>query len=202
LAGLEDVCSRRIVGWAMDEHLQTELVERALQLALGQRQPAQGLLHHSGRGSQYAAHNYRQLLTQRKILVSMSRPGNCYDNAMKESFFATLKTEYASRPFATRAEARTAIFEYIEVFYNRQRLHSGLGLGLAISVQSSLRANSIYLFYDSTNLYPVQLNKKHKPASSILSGCMHLIATSRPGLQGHSLRQGYALKFHASFTVA
>jgi transposase InsO family protein len=127
LASLEDVCSRRIVGWAMDEHLQTELVERALQMALAQRQPAKGLLHHSDRGSQYAADNYRQLLTQREMLVSMSRPGNCYDNAMKESFFATLKTECASKPFATRAEARTAIFEYIEVFYNRQRLHSGLG---------------------------------------------------------------------------
>jgi transposase InsO family protein len=127
LASLEDVCSRRIVGWAMDERLKGELVERALRMALARRQPAKGLLHHSDRGSQYAAHPYRRLLAQEGVLVSMSRTGNCYDNAMKESFFATLKAECASRPFATRAEARTAIFEYIEVFYNRQRLHSALG---------------------------------------------------------------------------
>jgi transposase InsO family protein len=127
LASLEDVCSRRIVGWAMDERLHGELVERALHMALVRRQPPKGLLHHSDRGSQYAAGDYRRLLTQQAILVSMSRTANCYDNAMKESFFATLKTECASQPFATRAEARTAIFEYIEVFYNRQRLHSALG---------------------------------------------------------------------------
>ena len=127
LASLEDVFSRKIVGWAMDEHMETRLVEQALHMALARRQPAAGLLHHSDQGSQYASHAYRTLLEAQHVTVSMSSVGNCYDNAMKESFFATLKTECASQPFATRAQARTAIFEYIEVFYNRQRLHSALG---------------------------------------------------------------------------
>lgn len=127
LASLEDVFSRKIVGWAMDAHLETSLVERALRMALARRQPKAGLLHHSDRGSQYASGAYRALLEKQHITVSMSAVGNCYDNAMKESFFATLKTECASHPFATRAQARTAIFEYIEGFYNRQRLHSALG---------------------------------------------------------------------------
>lgn len=127
LASLEDIFSRKIVGWAMDNHMESTLVERALAMALTQRQPKADLLHHSDRGSQYASHSYRQLLAQHHITTSMSGTGNCYDNAMKESFFATLKTECASKPFATRAQARTAIFEYIEVFYNRLRLHSALG---------------------------------------------------------------------------
>lgn len=127
LATLEDVCSRRIVGWAMDDRMETALVARALRMALAQRQPAKGLLHHSDRGGQYAGHAYRELLDAHHIEASMSRAGNCYDNAMQESFFATLKTECADKPFPTRAAARTAIFDYIEVFYNRQRLHSSLG---------------------------------------------------------------------------
>ncbi len=127
LAGIEDVFSRKIVGWAMDESLETALVERALRMALTQRQPPTGLLHHSDRGSQYASGDYRALLAQHHLTVSMSRVGNCYDNAMKESFWATLKAECATQPFATRAQARSALFEYIEGFYNRQRLHSALG---------------------------------------------------------------------------
>lgn len=127
LASLEDVFSRKIVGWAMDTALESRLVERALRMALFQRQPDGDLLHHSDRGSQYTASAYRRLLAAHHITVSMSGTGNCYDNAMKESFFATLKTECVTRPFATRAQARTAIFDYIEGFYNRQRLHSALG---------------------------------------------------------------------------
>jgi transposase InsO family protein len=127
LAGIEDVFSRKIVGWAMDDHLETELVTAALHMALTQRCPAAGLLHHSDRGSQYTSAAYRTLLAQHAICVSMSRTGNCYDNAMKESFWATLKSECATQSFATRAQARAAVFEYIEVFYNRQRLHSALG---------------------------------------------------------------------------
>jgi len=127
LASLEDVFSRKIVGWAMEDSMETVLVEQALRMALTQRQPSAGLLHHSDRGSQYASDAYRALLAQHDITASMSRTGDCYDNAMKESFFATLKTECATEPFTTQAEARTAIFEYIEVFYNRQRLHSALG---------------------------------------------------------------------------
>jgi transposase InsO family protein len=127
LASLEDVFSRKIVGWAMAERMGSELVEQAMRMALRQRQPSVGLLHHSDQGSQYASDDYRALLAAHHITVSMSDAGDCYDNAMKESFFATLKTECATGPFATRAVARTALFEYIEVFYNRQRLHSALG---------------------------------------------------------------------------
>lgn len=127
LASLEDVFSRQIVGWAMAERMESGLVEQALRMALTRRQPGAGLWHHSDQGSQYASDDYRALLAAHDITVSMSDVGDCYDNAMKESFFATLKTECATGPFATRAVARTTIFEYIEVFYNRQRLHSALG---------------------------------------------------------------------------
>lgn len=127
LASLEDVFSRKIVGWAMDTSLKSHLVERALHMALFQRQPSGELLHHSDRGSQYTSADYRRLLAAHSITVSMSGTGNCYDNAMKESFFATLKSECATRPFATRTQARAALFDYIEMFYNRQRLHSALG---------------------------------------------------------------------------
>lgn len=126
LASLEDVFSRKIAGWAMADHMETELVEQALHMALTRRQPPPGLLHHSDQGSPYASHAYQTQLANHNIQVSMSRRGNCYDNAMMESFFATLKRECAVCPFATRDQARTAIFEYIEVFYNRQRLHSAL----------------------------------------------------------------------------
>src|SRR5689334_4861160 len=127
LASLEDVFSRKIVGWAMDEHMETALVEQALQMALTNRPHITALVHHSDRGSQYTSLAYGALLQQQGITASMSASGNCYDNAMKESFWATLKSECVVQPFATRAQARTAIFEYIEGFYNRQRLHSSLG---------------------------------------------------------------------------
>jgi transposase InsO family protein len=127
LASVEDTFSRKIVGWAMDDHMESELVERALRMALCQRQPEPNLLHHSDRGSQYTSLAYRALLAQHDLCVSMSRVGNCYDNAMKESFFATLKAECVRHPFVTRAQARTVIFDYIEGWYNRQRLHSALG---------------------------------------------------------------------------
>jgi len=122
-----DVYSRRIVGWSMQTHMTTDLVEDALRLALGQRDPDEALLHHSDRGSQYTSGHYQTLLTRAQITPSMSSTGNCYDNAMMESFFATLKTECADHRFAARAEARQAIFEFIEVWYNRQRRHSALG---------------------------------------------------------------------------
>jgi transposase InsO family protein len=127
LASLEDMFSRKIVGWAMAEHMETALVENALRMALTNRSRITDLVHHSDRGSQYTSLAFRALLQQYGMTPSMSATGNCYDNAMKESFFATLKAECVVQPFATRAHARTAIFEYIEVFYNRQRLHSSLG---------------------------------------------------------------------------
>jgi transposase InsO family protein len=128
VAGVMDRWSRRVVGLAMAEHLRTELVSAALHQARTQRQPTHGCLHHSDRGCQYASAEYRRLLAAHGLEASMSRAGNCYDNAAMESFWSTLKNELVHRQtFATRAEARTAIFEYVEVFYNRQRLHSALG---------------------------------------------------------------------------
>jgi len=128
LAVIIDLFSRRVVGWSMAEHLHTEVVLSALEAALGQRQPAEaGLLFHSDRGSQYASRYYQSALQQAQITCSMSRRGNCWDNAVAESFFCTLKTELIHpRIFSTRALARTVIAEWIEVFYNRQRLHSTL----------------------------------------------------------------------------
>jgi transposase InsO family protein len=128
LAVVLDLYSRKVVGWAMDTSLHTELVERALQAACKSRRPAPGLLHHSDRGSQYASHTYQKLLAKRLIQVSMSRKGNCYDNAVTESFFATLKAECVhDQRFASVAQAKHHIFLYLEAFYNRSRLHSALG---------------------------------------------------------------------------
>jgi transposase InsO family protein len=128
LAGVLDLCSRRIVGWSMATHLRAELVRDALAMATTTRSPAPGLIHHSDRGVQYCCAEYRAELEAWGMVPSMSRAGDCYDNAPKESFWATLKKELMSdRTFASREEARAAIFEYIEVFYNRQRIHSSLG---------------------------------------------------------------------------
>lgn len=127
LAVVMDLYSRRIVGWAMDSHMLTSLVEDALRMALERRQPTDGLLHHSDRGSQYASQDYQALLKGAGIQVSMSRRGNCYDNAVQESFFGTLKGECASERYPSRAAARTSVFEYIEAWYNRRRRHSALG---------------------------------------------------------------------------
>jgi transposase InsO family protein len=128
LASIMDRFSRRIVGWAMGTRHDAALTKRALQMAFGRRRPAAGLLHHSDRGSHYTAATYRRLLTNNHCLVSMSGTGNCYDNAFKESFFATLKEELVHRHrFPTRAAARLHIFAYIEGFYNTRRRHSSLG---------------------------------------------------------------------------
>lgn len=128
LAGVIDLHSRRIVGWSMADHMQTDLVASALTMALARRQPAAGLLHHSDRGVQYASDAYQELLRKNRIEVSMSGKGDCWDNAVMESFWATLKTELVHHEhYATRQQARRSIFEYIEVFYNRKRLHSSLG---------------------------------------------------------------------------
>jgi putative transposase len=126
LASILDLFSRKVVGWAMADHMETSLVEEALKMAWFQRQPEAGLLHHSDQGRQYTSIAYQSRLSNSHCQVSMSRVGNCYDNAAMESFFGTLKSECASQPFATRAQARTAIFEFIEAWYNRQRLHSSL----------------------------------------------------------------------------
>jgi transposase-like protein len=128
LAVILDLFSRRVVGWSMSESLQRQLALDAVKMALADRQPPHGLIHHSDRGSQYASSEYQQLLQQHGIIASMSRRGNCRDNAVAESFFATLKLELVyQNQWSTRAQARTAIFEYIELFYNRRRRHSAIG---------------------------------------------------------------------------
>ena len=128
LAVILDLCSRVVVGWAMSERITRELTLDALDMALVQRQPRPGLLHHSDRGSQYASADYQHSLAAAGLVGSMSRRGNCWDNAVAESFFATVKVELVhDATWATRADARTALFEYIEVFYNGQRRHSSLG---------------------------------------------------------------------------
>jgi transposase InsO family protein len=128
LAGVMDLCSRKIVGWSMADHMKTDLVSDALKMAIARRSPGTGLLHHSDRGVQYASDAYQHLLQTNCMECSMSRKGNCWDNACAESFWATLKVELVHHEdYATLDEARQSIFEYIEVFYNRQRLHSSLG---------------------------------------------------------------------------
>jgi transposase InsO family protein len=128
LAGVIDLWSRKIVGWSMAEHLETDLVSAALGMAVARRRPEAGLLHHSDRGVQYASEAYQELLRGARMTGSMSGKGDCWDNAVMESFWSTLKTELVHHEhYATREEARASIFEYIEVFYNRQRLHSSLG---------------------------------------------------------------------------
>ena len=128
LAVVLDLFSRRIVGWSMQPRLDRSLVLKALQSALGHRRPEAGLVHHSDRGSQYASSDFQQMLCQQGIACSMSRRGNCWDNAPVESFFGTLKQELVNRcRFPTREAARQEVFAYIEVWYNRQRRHSSLG---------------------------------------------------------------------------
>lgn len=128
LASTMDLFSRAIVGWSMSAGMPASLVVDALRMAIARRSPSAGMIHHSDRGVQYAAHAFQGLLDQEGIVCSMSGKGNCYDNAVKESFFHTLKTELCDHErYRTREQARASIFEYIEAFYNRQRLHSSLG---------------------------------------------------------------------------
>lgn len=128
LAIVLDLHSRRVVGWAMRTTLEWDLVRDALLMAIAQRRPGPGLLHHSDRGLQYACEHHRLLLRAHRMTASMSRAGDCWDNAVAESFFATLKTELVTdAKWATRADARAALFRYIEMWYNRRRRHSSLG---------------------------------------------------------------------------
>lgn len=127
LASTLDLYSRMIVGWAMSDGMHASLVERALQMAMGRRSPPAGLMHHSDRGVQYASRQFQVLLEDHDVTCSMSRKANCWDNAVQESFFHTLKTELCDHEhYRTRAEARASVFEFIEAFYNRTRLHSTL----------------------------------------------------------------------------
>jgi putative transposase len=142
LATVIDLASRRVVGWAMADHMRAELVCDALRMAIENRRPAPGAMFHSDRGTQYTSTEFTDLLTKHEMLQSLSRPRQCWDNAVAESFFASLKLEciyYEALP--TRAHARRVVFDYIEVFYNRQRLHSSLGYCTPAAYENKLRNN-------------------------------------------------------------
>ena len=141
LAVILDLFSRSVVGWAVDRTMSTTLPLQALDLAVRRRQPRPGLLHHSDRGCQYTSAEYRHVLAQLGVSVSMSRKGNCWDNAVAESFFATIKTElFYRQSWQTLEHLRSSLFEYIEVFYNRKRLHSSLDYKTPSQVEAEFRA--------------------------------------------------------------
>ena len=128
IAAVVDLFSRRVVGWAIDKHMREKLIDDALRMGLGRRLPGPGLMHHSDRGSQYASSDYQSLLNKEGIVVSMSRKGNCWDNAVMERFFGSLKSERTDdNKYLTREEAKADVINYIEMFYNSERLHSTLG---------------------------------------------------------------------------
>jgi transposase InsO family protein len=142
LAVVLDLYSRKVVGWAMERYLDRRLVVAALNMAIVTRSPAAGLIHHSDRGVQYACDDYQQILAEHGMVPSMSRTGNCWDNAVPESFFSTLKHELVyRRNFATHDEARSALFQYIEGFYNPRRLHSSLGFLSPAEYEHKARPN-------------------------------------------------------------
>lgn len=144
VVALLDVHTRRIVGWAMHQNLDADLAIRALKMAINQRRPKPSLIVHSDRGTQFASAAYRQVLRDHGLLASMSRKGNCYDNAFIESFWSSLKYETVyHRKFVTRAEARSAIFDYIESFYNRTRLHSSLGYLSPVQFESATKQTKL-----------------------------------------------------------
>jgi putative transposase len=139
LAAIKDMATREIVGWSMADHLKAGLCVDALVMALQRHAPSRGLVQHSDRGVQYASEPYRAVLERHGIVQSMSRRGNCLDNAPMESLFASLKKEHVHQtPFRTHAEAKAAVFEYLEIFYNRQRLHSGLGYRTPAEARASM----------------------------------------------------------------
>ena len=144
LATVMDLYARRIVGWATSKRIDTALVSQALHKAIKERQPGKGLLHHSDRGSQYASKEYRKILGLFKVTCSMSRKGNCWDNAPMERFFSSLKSEWLrDKIFPTHQAATTAIFEYIETFYNSKRRHQALGYQSPINYENNMKPQQI-----------------------------------------------------------
>ena len=139
LATLIDLFSRAVVGWSMSDLINAKLVDDALNMAIQKRKPDEGLMLHSDRGSQYASGQYKKTISKHKFVCSMSRKGSCWDNAPAESFFHTLKTELTHhKRYQTREEAKQDIFEYIEVFYNRQRIHSTVGYKAPLTYEEDL----------------------------------------------------------------
>lgn len=144
LAAVIDLYSRKVVGWSMDARMTTSLVNDALRMAIKSRRPCPGLISHTDRGSQYASDVHKELLKEHGMLQSMSRKGNCYDNAVAESFFHSLKTELIHHSkFETRSQANQAIFDYIEVFYNRKRLHSTNNYMSPVDFENQLLLNEM-----------------------------------------------------------
>ena len=144
LASIMDLFSRKIVGWSLQANMRTGLVLCALEMALKRRQPPAGLIHHSDRGSQYASEEYQEILKEHGLIASMSGKGNCYDNAAKESFFHSLKTELVhDANYHTRDEGRLSIFEYIECFYNRKRRHSSLDYESPADFEASIEGEFV-----------------------------------------------------------
>ena len=139
LAAIKDMATREIVGWSMSDRLNSSLCENALEMAIRRRRPLPGLIHHSDRGVQYACGDYRNILSRHGIKASMSRKGCCLANAPMESFFGSLKSELVHRTrFRTRAEAKAALFEYIEIFYNRRRVHSSIGYRTPVRARQAM----------------------------------------------------------------
>jgi transposase InsO family protein len=144
LAVLLDLCSRRVIGWAYSDRITRELTLSALTMAVRQRRPTPGLLHHTDRGSQYTCADYQDELSSRGLKASMSRRGDCYDNAVAESFFSTLKAELKNYGhYETRRQAQAELFEYLEVFYNRHRLHSSLGYQSPVEFEQAQQERKI-----------------------------------------------------------
>ena len=144
LASIIDIYSRRVVGWAIADHMRTELALEAWEMAVRDRQPLPGLVHHSDRGSQYASHDYQDALKKRGALCSMSRKGDCWDNAVAESFFATLKRELIYRQsWPTKARAVAAIIEYITCFYNYWRRHKALAGKSPMKYEAAMRTEAL-----------------------------------------------------------
>ncbi len=167
LAVILDLYSRKVVGWSTSARLQRDLVLEALNMALGRRTPESGLIHHSDRGSQYASHDFQKLLRDQGIECSMSGVGNCYDNAVAESFFALLKRERVHRRhYQTRAEATADIFQYIEIFYNRQRRHSSVGhLNPTQFERQAMKENNTSSGNETYKGRGSELESRYKPAA-------------------------------------
>jgi putative transposase len=139
-----DLFSRKVIGWHVDQSLETSLVERALDKALATRSPNDGMIHHSDRGIQYTSNRYREILEKRKIVCSMSRTGECYDNAVAERFFASLKCEWTNRhSYRNLEELNTSLFWYIEIFYNRKRIHQTLGYTSPEAYEASFASQEV-----------------------------------------------------------
>ena len=142
-----DLCSRRVIGWSLSIDLREELVDKALRMAISRRRPGEGVMHHSDRGCQYASHAYQQLLKEHGMIGSMSRKGNCWDNAVMERFFGSLKSERVShKKYATRAEAKADVVDYIEMFYNSKRMHSALGYLSPMQYENQISRKAVSTF--------------------------------------------------------